>query len=65
MLYYFTPKLIRKKNLFIILKVKVTFLLAKQITKIYFYKKEEELYINNIKKIDLISIFQYVKTDKK
>lgn len=36
-------------------------LLAEQIKKIYFNKKEKSLYINNVKKIGLINIIEYVK----
>lgn len=40
------------------------FLLAKQMKRIYSNKKEEDLYINNTKKMDLVSIAKYVEIDK-
>lgn len=39
--------------------------MIKQIKKIYFNKKKNILYINNIKKRDLVNIIKYVKTNKK
>ena len=40
-------------------------LLAKQIKRIYFYKKDKSLYTNNIEKIDLFNSAEYKeKADK-
>lgn len=57
--------MIKTNNFLIIPKTKAIFLLAKQIEKIYFYKKEKNFYINNIKKINLVDIVKYVKTNQK
>lgn len=41
------------------------FLLAKQIEKIYFYKEKNNSYINNVRRINLVSITKYIKTNRK
>lgn len=40
------------------------FLLAKQIKKVYLYKKEKDLYIIRFRKIDLVDIANDIKTNK-
>lgn len=59
------PNLIKKNDLLIIFKVKAMFLLAKQIERIYFYKEKNNFYINNVEKINLVSITKYIKTNRK
>lgn len=62
MLYFFMPNLItNNKIFFIIFKAKITFLLIKQIQKIFFYKTKKDSYINDIEKILIINIVTYIK----
>lgn len=51
--------------IFYISKIELTFLLTIQTEEIYFHKKEENSYINNARKMDLISIVEYMETNNK
>lgn len=52
-------------DFFSIFKGGAIFLIVEQMEKIYFYKKDKNININNVKKIDLFDIVKYVKPNKK
>lgn len=62
---YLKLNLTKNHDFFTIWNVKATFLFAKQIENIYFYKNKDGLYINNVKLINLTNIIEYVITAEK
>ena len=59
----YNPRQIQRKtnNFFMIPKAEAMLSLAERIEKIYSNKEEESLYINNIKKMDLVGTAEYAK----